>query len=91
MGSFALVIFLAGYITSQKKPFKQKIVPLAISGVAAYVLGRFWGEQANPVTLVIDIAGALFMGGWGHIAQNYGSKKIRLKFWKKQNPDNEQT
>lgn len=31
------------------------------------------------------------MGGWGHIVQNYGSKKIRLKFWKKQNPDNEQT
>ena len=75
MGSFVLVIFLAGYITSQKKPFKQKIVPLAISGVAAYVLGRFWGEQADPVTLVIDIAGALFMGGWGLSPKITAAKK----------------
>ena len=48
MESFVLVIFLAGYITSQKKPFKQKIVPLAISGVAAYVLGDFGGNRLIP-------------------------------------------
>ena len=83
MESFFLVIFLASYIGSQKKTFKQKILPLTISGVAVYVLGRFWGEQADPVTLAIDVAGALFMGGWGHIAQNYGNKKISLKFWRK--------
>lgn len=84
-----LMTFLAAYIGSQEKTFKQKMLPLTVSGIVVYILGRLWGEEADPIMLAIYVAGSVFLGGWGHVAQNYGNKKISLKFWKSKKTDEE--
>lgn len=84
------VPFIGNIIGGIEKPWNHKVIILILCGIAIYIVGVItdaWDAQIS--ILLITIVFMVSSGGIYHLIHFYPDKKIRLKFWKKQNPDNE--
>ena len=91
MGFVSFITIAIGF---WEKPWKRKIPPLITSYAFTCVLMMIWlsaiDGKGNRFISAIILAIFMFMStAFIHVLVFHLDKKIRLNFWKKQNPDNE--
>lgn len=91
---WGIVIYISKRIGSWKKTFKQKILLLILTCAVAYpvlmYLPEAKGARNNPLEAALLMAALVLLPAtFFHLRTFPPNKETRLKFWKKQEPDNE--
>lgn len=89
-----LVIYISKVIGTWEKPFKQKILLLILTYAVAYPVlmhlpDAVWAKNNRLMAALILAGFVLGTATFTHLLAFHPNKEIRLKFWKRQNPDNE--
>lgn len=89
-----IVLFIGKIIGSWEKSFKQRILLLILTYIVAYPVlmhlpDAVWAKNNRPMAALILAGFVLGTATFTHLLAFHPNKEIRLKFWKRQNPDNE--
>ena len=90
----AIVVLVSKIVGISEKPLKQKILLLILTYIVAYPVlmhlpDAVWAKNNRPMAALILAGFVLGTATFTHLLAFHPNKEIRLKFWKRQNPDNE--